>query len=70
MCGIAGFTRLYKSDIEPGELIRRMTAPLMPRGPDGEGFHLGAGIALGHRRLSVIDLAGDGRWPTIARGTI
>jgi hypothetical protein len=70
MCGIAGFTRLHKSDIEPGELIRRMPAPLTPRGPDGEGFHLDASIALGDRRLSVTDLAGDGRWPTIADGTI
>ena len=61
MCGIAGFTRLHKSDIEPGELIRRMTAPLMPREPDYEEFHVGPGVALGHRRLSVIDLAGDGR---------
>jgi asparagine synthase (glutamine-hydrolysing) len=68
MCGIAGFTRLHKSDIEPGELIRRMTAPLTPRGPDGEGFHLDAGIALGHRRLSVIDLAGGAQPMAIGNG--
>ena len=35
-----------------------MTSPLTPRGPDGEGFHVAPGIALGHRRLSIIDLAG------------
>jgi asparagine synthase (glutamine-hydrolysing) len=35
-----------------------MTSPLTPRGPDGEGFHIAPGIALGHRRLSIIDLAG------------
>ena len=38
--------------------MRRMTSPLTPRGPDGEGFHVAPGIALGHRRLSIIDLAG------------
>ncbi len=35
-----------------------MTAPLAPRGPDGEGYYLDEGISLGHRRLSIIDLAG------------
>ena len=38
--------------------MRRMTSPLTPRGPDGEGFHMAPAIALGHRRLSIIDLAG------------
>ena len=68
MCGIAGFTRLHKPDVEPGTLIRRMTAPLTPRGPDGEGFHVGAGIALGHRRLSIIDLAGGAQPMAIENG--
>ncbi len=39
-----------------------MTASLCHRGPDEEGVHLGAGVSLGHRRLSVIDLTG-GRQP-------
>ncbi|MCC7330213.1 MAG: hypothetical protein IT484_08700, partial [Gammaproteobacteria bacterium] len=34
-----------------------MTRALVHRGPDDEGFHLEAGIGLGHRRLSIIDLA-------------
>jgi len=58
MCGIAGFTQLHEQSADVAELIRRMTSPLTPRGPDGEGFHVAPGIALGHRRLSIIDLAG------------
>lgn len=39
-----------------------MTAALAARGPDGEGFHLGDGVGLGHRRLAIIDVEG-GRQP-------
>ena len=78
MCGIAGFTRLHKTPAEPGELIRRMTATLAPRGPDGEGYYVDAGIALGHRRLSIIDLSGgaqpmaseDGRYQIVYNGEV
>jgi asparagine synthase (glutamine-hydrolysing) len=40
------------------ELIRPMTRALAHRGPDGDGFYFAPGIALGHRRLSIIDLEG------------
>jgi asparagine synthase (glutamine-hydrolysing) len=57
MCGIAGIiSAAHKDAIEP------MTAALAHRGPDGEGFYEDELIALGHRRLSIIDLAG-GRQP-------
>jgi len=55
MCGITGF-------IEPGpranqrEILHRMTHALRRRGPDDEGFYHDAHLALGIRRLSVIDL--------------
>jgi asparagine synthase (glutamine-hydrolysing) len=39
-------------------LVSRMTAVLAHRGPDAETQHVGAGVALGHRRLSIIDVAG------------
>ena len=39
-----------------------MTRALVHRGPDGEGFYVGDDVALGHRRLSIIDLEG-GRQP-------
>jgi asparagine synthase (glutamine-hydrolysing) len=61
MCGIAGFTSLHTAARDAGEWVRRMVQPLTPRGPDGEGFHLGEGIAMGNRRLSIIDLLGGGQ---------
>jgi asparagine synthase (glutamine-hydrolysing) len=55
MCGIAGFF-----GAGDGADLARMTARLAHRGPDAEGFFQkpDAGIFLGHRRLSIIDLAG------------
>ena len=44
-----------------------MTGVLAHRGPDGEGFHVSAGIALGHRRLSIIDLAGGAQPMALAK---
>jgi asparagine synthase (glutamine-hydrolysing) len=57
VCGIAGFTWADR------DLVVRMTASLAHRGPDGEGCHVGHGVSLGHRRLSVIDLSQDARQP-------
>src|SRR5690242_20082780 len=61
MCGIAGFARRSGSAMmtdEDREILRRMTATLSLRGPDAEGLKLSGTVALGHRRLSIIDLAG------------
>ncbi len=67
MCGIVGI--LGRFDREGGDLGRMLQA-MSHRGPDGEGIHTDADIALGHRRLSIIDLAG-GRQPlSNAEGTI
>jgi asparagine synthase (glutamine-hydrolysing) len=58
MCGIVGFHTEHKKDRD--DLYRRiynMTSCLKHRGPDGEGFYVGDNVALGHRRLSIIDLA-------------
>jgi len=59
MCGIAGI--VGPSD-ELSEGMQRMLAVLRHRGPDGEGTERDAHAILGHRRLSIIDLAG-GRQP-------
>jgi asparagine synthase (glutamine-hydrolysing) len=56
MCGIAGFLNGARSG-EPPSLIRRMTDSIRHRGPDDSGFYQDAFISLGHRRLSIIDLA-------------
>ena len=67
MCGIAGFwdsTHHFRAD-EAGAVLRRMTRAIRHRGPDDEGFFQDpvAGVALGHRRLSVIDLSPEGHQP-------
>lgn len=57
MCGIAGFVN-NKNDKQV--IIKRMTDRIIHRGPDAEGFYVDDNIALGHRRLSIIDLnSGD-----------
>lgn len=57
MCGIAGIHHPSPRPVDTAAL-ERMTRSLSHRGPDGEGFHFEAGVGLGHRRLSIIDLAG------------
>lgn len=58
MCGIAGlFDSRRKASVDGG-LLRRMTDSLTHRGPDASGFFEAPGVGLGHRRLSIIDLAG------------
>src|SRR6266404_821221 len=62
MCGIAGFVNADRSrPADPGAL-RAMTAAIAHRGPDDDGFHIEGGVALGMRRLSIIDLE-TGRQP-------
>ncbi|KAF0221827.1 MAG: asparagine synthase [Geobacteraceae bacterium] len=59
MCGIAG---VIDSTASPDRgLIERMNRIMHHRGPDGEGYYLDGPIALGHRRLSIIDLSGGGQ---------
>ena len=60
MCGICGFTGAEASD---RPILKAMCGIMAHRGPDGEGQYLDveSGIALGHRRLSLIDLEGGGQ---------
>jgi len=57
MCGIAGY---LTNAAQPPEtaLLRRMSDRIVHRGPDAYGSYCAPGVALGHRRLSIIDLAG------------
>ena len=57
MCGISGIFAFSQEAQVDGALVARMTATLIHRGPDGEGLRRGAGYALGHRRLSIVDVA-------------
>jgi asparagine synthase (glutamine-hydrolysing) len=61
MCGICGlFCRVGVPD---GERLTAMIRTMAHRGPDGEGKHLDGPAALGHRRLSIIDLSEAAREP-------
>lgn len=57
MCGISGLFDLQGKRDFPRELLQRINDIQQHRGPDEAGLHLEPGVALGHRRLSVIDLA-------------
>ncbi len=55
MCGIAGFVESGAPE-HRATVLRRMTESLRHRGPDDEGFYVDPAVALGARRLSVLDL--------------
>jgi asparagine synthase (glutamine-hydrolysing) len=59
MCGIAGFVESEPSltDDARTDLIHRMCDVIRHRGPDDEGAFVAPGVALGMRRLSIIDLS-------------
>ncbi|MBN1107036.1 MAG: asparagine synthase (glutamine-hydrolyzing) [Deltaproteobacteria bacterium] len=62
MCGICGILDFRKREISPN-LLRDMCGSFAYRGPDDEGYHIAPPVALGHRRLSIIDLSVAGRQP-------
>lgn len=58
MCGIVALFQPMRPAPPSEALVRRMAQAIKHRGPDGDGFHAEPHIALGHRRLSIVDLAG------------
>lgn len=66
MCGIAGIFDPLGDETPDAQLIRHMTDAITHRGPDESGHHLEPGLALGHRRLSIIDIA-SGQQPLFNR---
>ncbi|MGH3391107.1 MAG: asparagine synthase (glutamine-hydrolyzing) [Actinomadura sp.] len=62
MCGITGWVDFERDLRERRETVQAMTDTMACRGPDAEGMWLSPHAALGHRRLSIIDLEG-GRQP-------
>jgi asparagine synthase (glutamine-hydrolysing) len=62
MCGIAGVFNLSGEPVIE-VVIKAMTDAIAHRGPDGEGHFISEGVALGHRRLSIIDLSDKGAQP-------
>ncbi len=78
MCGITGiFHYTTPKPVDPAR-VERMCDALAHRGPDGAGIWTAPGVGLGHRRLSIIDLAGspqpmhsaDGRAVIVFNGEI
>lgn len=78
MCGITGFIRTRDTSPADPAILARMTQAIAHRGPDDEGFWSSDGAWLGHRRLSIIDVAGghqpianeDGRVVVVLNGEI
>lgn len=63
MCGIVGFV---SNDENKGTIIKKMTDRISHRGPDEEGYYMDETVALGHRRLSIIDLE-SGTQPMVSK---
>ena len=66
MCGIVGFVN-YKKNVEQYKnVLNNMTQKLSNRGPDEQGFYINKNVALGHKRLIVLDPEG-GKQPMIEK---
>lgn len=68
MCGIVGLVAPGAPEDELRTAAWRMASTLRHRGPDDEGVwvDVGAGIALGHRRLAILDLSPQGHQPMLS----
>ena len=62
MCGIVGFTNT-RNVTDPESVVKKMTDRIVHRGPDSEGSYVDDSIAMGFRRLSIIDLSEKGSQP-------
>jgi asparagine synthase (glutamine-hydrolysing) len=62
MCGLCGDIR-FDGSTPDLTAIQKMAAALAPRGPDAAGFFAQGAVALGHRRLSILDLSATGQQP-------
>ena len=77
MCGICGIA-INGNAVVNAAVIERMRDTLIHRGPDGEGIHVSPGVGLGHRRLSIVDVAhgqqpmqsDDGRYVIVYNGEV
>ena len=65
MCGIVGACRCDGREIHG--VLERMSATIVHRGPDDDGFYYDRGVGIGMRRLSIIDLPG-GHQPIASEG--
>lgn len=78
MCGICGVVGAKQDWVPSREHVERMRERILHRGPDGFGIHIGAGVGLGHRRLSIVDVehgqqpmySEDGRFVVVYNGEV
>jgi asparagine synthase (glutamine-hydrolysing) len=78
MCGICGILSFNDNGVDKREIINEMTALMVHRGPDDDGYYFNDEIGLGIRRLAIIDIEGghqpilseDGRYVVILNGEI
>ena len=63
MCGICGIVSRERSEQIDEEILLAMRDALTHRGPDDAGHYMAPGIALGSRRLSILDLSPRGHMP-------
>jgi asparagine synthase (glutamine-hydrolysing) len=65
MCGICGFVDPRRASSESKWRVTKMSDTLLSRGPDSHGYWVESesGVALGHRRLAIIDLSSAGHQP-------
>jgi asparagine synthase (glutamine-hydrolysing) len=57
MCGICGIVTASSSGVPDRGLLERMRDSIAHRGPDGAGLYVAPGVGMGHRRLSIVDVA-------------
>lgn len=70
MCGLTGFIEgaSFSADEDPSNILKEMTDSMVHRGPDSEGHWIDEDnkIAIGHRRLSILDLSDAGQQPMLS----
>ena len=66
MCGFVGFVDYKKDTSKYNDILMQMNSCISKRGPDEEGYYINKNIALGHKRLIVIDPKG-GKQPMIEK---
>jgi len=70
MCGICGFINFSRDEPADRSVLEGMRDILRHRGPDDAGLYIDGPVALGHRRLSIIDLGGGHQPMSNEDGTV
>lgn len=66
MCGIVG---IFNTNLKPTTLgeVKQMALSIAHRGPDGEGYYVFENVALGHKRLAILDVSDRGLQPMTSK---